>query len=216
MRSRWDSVSSGSQIFAAECCPRKCQRHCRCWRFSTRRRWSSRAATPPSRELLLHRRVTQKYPAGVKVRPEVTLDLRMRPLGGSRGLHFQLCCRPVTTCENISSTRVLFVRVDESLHPDCLSWHASHLLPGFPINNLCALLSLTTSTHGVRFTAEVPRDRTPTGGPGGRSVPAAGACPPAICQSGWGTGAQTSETSVYTHNTHWSGFFSLTYLLLYM
>lgn len=91
---------------------------------------------------------------------------------------------------------------DESLHPDCLSCCALSLLSGFLINNICTLHFFTISTHGVRFAAEVPRYRAPTGGPSRRAVPVAGACPPAICQSGWGPGAQTGEVQLdklYSH-----------------
>ena len=100
------------------------------------------------------------------------------------------------TCEHgcwcLSLTEMCF---DESLHPDCLSCRTLSLLSGFLINNICTLHFFTISTHGVRFATEVPRDRTATGGPSRRPVPAAGACPPAICQPGWGPGAQTGETS---------------------
>lgn len=88
----------------------------------------------------------------------------------------------------LSLTEVCF---DESLHPDCLSCSSLSLLCGFLINNMCTLHFFTISTHGVRFAAEVPRDRAPTGGPSRRPVPVAGACPPAICQSGWGPGTKT-------------------------
>lgn len=71
------------------------------------------------------------------------------------------------------------------------------LLSGFLINNICTSLHFfNISTHGVRFVAQVPGYRAPTGGPSRRAVPVAGAGPSAICQSGWGTGTQTGEVQL--------------------
>lgn len=58
----------------------------------------------------------------------------------------------------------------------------------------CTLHFFTLSTHGFRFTAEMPGVRASTGGPCRRALPIARACPPAICQSDWGSGAQTGES----------------------
>ena len=70
------------------------------------------------------------------------------------------------------------------------------LLSGFLINYICTLHLFTFSTHGVRSATEVPRHGAPTRGPSRSAVPAAGARPPAICQSVWGPGTETGETSV--------------------
>ncbi|XP_032388371.1 synaptosomal-associated protein 47 isoform X2 [Etheostoma spectabile] len=51
-----------------------------------------------------------------------------------------------------------------------------------PVSSLCDAEG--PNWNEVRFAAELPRHRAPTGGPSRRAVPVAGAGPPAICQSG--------------------------------